>query len=584
MLNQSLNKSYPDLQIRNAFVDEEVSEKIKETYLNHGTESFAFLPEDTSLVINDLEKTIVIAKKGAFSGAPLYYTVVDNYPYCSFNINDILAQFPHLKCPENKTVIEYLQFRVTLGQVNNGTFYKNIYKLLPGESLIWTKEESIRFEMSSPLSLEKILPDEQNHIAAIQKTLIDSTKCKIANKSKIAAYLSGGLDSSALNGIAQTFSENKILSLYIDTHTQAADEYHYASLVSRMHSTDLRKLSFKEDIRLKHIKQVIEITGMPESINLTSDIDLKISKECKSEGIDVILSGLLGDQVIDYGHTLFSELFRQSQWTELTSVLKSNRYSARDIKKFYITSFIKKIKSNPSIAEVKNAFKTLRKNLNYQLHEIIAETIRFFFLTVKSRLKNNTASLDGFLLNGRLDSEIKFKLHQPELLAKGTPSLTHRRKLNSIYQQIVIQGMEQQYNLFIKEKIKIAYPFFNKELIEVTLHTKDEWLLKHGTTRSTIREAFKDFYPTEVYQRRDKAVFNDYLVTVYKHLYKEFVESLGANYKSHQIWTIVNRTNFEKLSAKIRNNKIVDSQKTKVTLSLLRTIYVALWLDYINQK
>ncbi len=560
--------------------DDELKFFIHSVYQDKGPDCLSSLPNHVSLIIADRDTFVL--KKGAFSTAPVYYYSSSTDFYCGFTIKSVLSQLPFSPKPSTEKINRYFDFTDELADSNNLTFYENIWRLLPGEALVY-KAGKLNFFLSDLINLPSDIPSYEQHIDDIRKRFIDSVNRKITGRKKVAANLSGGLDSSAITSVAQSLRSDTLISLYTETHTKETDESHFAEKVSEKHETDLQKVSPQKDYLMAAVKRVTEQTGLPETSNVFSALNLVVLDACLDNGVDTLLSGVLGDQVIDYGYSYFDELAEKRQWTLLEQVMREHQYSKARREAEIIKMALKELKKNASPLNAWRLYKELCENHSIGKRRFVQNVSKLISVKMMDYVLSDPFDklMAQLMLNKR---KSLVKMHNPLKLIRGEVSQTAERMTKWVYQHVAVEGIEQLYLLYNAVNISVRYPFFDKQLIQTTLLSKNEWKVKNGISRSTLREALKDYLPKEVYQRRSKAVFTNYLIETYREFYKAFKSEYDNEYYTHPIWDICNRTVFEKLSDLVLNDALKSLKKNRAVFLTYRVLYLAIWLDYIKNQ
>lgn len=114
--------------------------KILESYRDSGAACVHSIGEDFSFVLTDIRNRVFIAKRGAFSSVPVYgHYLEGRHVVCNFLLKELLpfVKFPLRPC--EKKIKEYFSFSGEIA--GNLTFYRDIFRLLPGEYLVKEQEK-----------------------------------------------------------------------------------------------------------------------------------------------------------------------------------------------------------------------------------------------------------------------------------------------------------------------------------------------------------------------------------------------------------------------------------------------------------
>lgn len=180
-------------------------------------------------VWNEKEQTLMLARD-FFGIKPVYYAQIDGHFVFASEIKSILA-FPGYKREVNRLALEqYLSFQYSALEE---TFFKGIYKLMPGHVLIYRDGKyEIKSYFKARLTLgqweesqensnvgtrrdenvnelKENNPDMQPLQARLETILDDSVKHHMLSDVEVGAFLSGGVDSgylAAASGADQAFT------------------------------------------------------------------------------------------------------------------------------------------------------------------------------------------------------------------------------------------------------------------------------------------------------------------------------------------------------------------------------------------
>ena len=159
-------------------------------------------------VWNEKEQTLMLARD-FFGIKPVYYAEIDGHFVFASEIKSILA-FPGYERKVNQKALEqYLSFQYSPLEE---TFFKGIYKLMPGHMLLY---KNGNYEIKTYFK-PKLTPGQWNHKtnmaqlrSQLSEILKDSVKHHMLSDVEVGAFLSGGVDSGYLassSGADQAFT------------------------------------------------------------------------------------------------------------------------------------------------------------------------------------------------------------------------------------------------------------------------------------------------------------------------------------------------------------------------------------------
>ena len=159
-------------------------------------------------VWNEKEQTLMLARD-FFGIKPVYYAEIDGHFVFASEIKSILA-FPGYERKVNQKALEqYLSFQYSPLEE---TFFKGIYKLMPGHMLLYKNGS---YEIKTYFK-PKLTPGQWDHKtnmaqlrSQLSEILKDSVKHHMLSDVEVGAFLSGGVDSGYLassSGADQAFT------------------------------------------------------------------------------------------------------------------------------------------------------------------------------------------------------------------------------------------------------------------------------------------------------------------------------------------------------------------------------------------
>lgn len=173
------------------------------------------------------------------------------------------------------------------------TIFKNIYKLEPGHAMTVNKEglsTKKYWHLSFITNHDK---SQQEHIDTLKDILNDETKKRMISDVPLGAFLSGGVDSSAIVALMAGNSEKPITTCSIGFDSKKYDEVEFAKSVAEQYKTDHHELTVKANVH-EHIENIIQYFDEPFAD--PSSIPTYFVSQLAREKVTVALSGDGGDE------------------------------------------------------------------------------------------------------------------------------------------------------------------------------------------------------------------------------------------------------------------------------------------------
>ncbi|MCE5252275.1 asparagine synthase (glutamine-hydrolyzing) [bacterium] len=237
------------------------------------------------------EKTLLLARD-RLGIKPLYYYTKDGVLIFASEIKAILPAVSQREA-NMRAVYEFLTFQNILGEQ---TFFKNIWKLLPGTWLSWNPHGiktgiywDVSFTRDNARSFEECLEE-------YGETLRQSVKRHMIADVPVGAYLSGGFDSSAVATLASRYLDRPL-----HTFTGAFNDSSYydervgSRAVAKSISAVPHEVEIKAEDYLANIGKVIYHLDEP-TLGTGAFPQYMVSK-LVSQSVKVVLTGHGGDEL-----------------------------------------------------------------------------------------------------------------------------------------------------------------------------------------------------------------------------------------------------------------------------------------------
>ena len=265
------------------------TEVILQGYIYYKDELFKKLRGMFAFVIYDKKHHELIGARDHFGQKPFYYYHNGDEFFFGSEIKSFLVH-PNFKKEINKDALK--MFLIFQYSVKEETFFKNVYKLKPGCYFHYKNDELIikpYFEVSFDNKNNKKTYQEMKE--ELTSILEDSIKYhKITSDVPVASYLSGGVDSSYVVGVARPDESYSVGFSY-----EGFDETKYAKELSDKLGIKNFQKKISADEFFEAIPDVMWHSDEPDA-NLSA-IPLYYLSELASKHSKVVLSGEGSDEM-----------------------------------------------------------------------------------------------------------------------------------------------------------------------------------------------------------------------------------------------------------------------------------------------
>ncbi|MCH7772248.1 MAG: asparagine synthase (glutamine-hydrolyzing) [Bacteroidetes bacterium] len=191
------------------------------------------------------------------------------------------------------------------------TIYKETNALLPGHHIELEFDGKIKTErwwhfldlFESTKQLKQIDND------AVRIALLDSIESHCVSDVEVGAFLSGGIDSSAIVSLMRQIGKEKIKTISITFPGNKLDESKYAKIVAEKFGTDHYEYELTEDELIEDFDKIMDAMDQPTIDGVNSYF---VSKAAHNFGLKVVMSGLGGDELFG-GYSSFNDIPRYNR-------------------------------------------------------------------------------------------------------------------------------------------------------------------------------------------------------------------------------------------------------------------------------
>lgn len=294
------------------------TEVILRLYLVKGEEMLSSLNGIFSLAVWDSRKKSLFIARDALGVKPLYYCALGNRFAFASELKALLCLMPEARKLDMVSMHRYLSFLWCPG---DGTPLKDVRKLGPGQAM-WIREGRIQRQwlwyqlpifrgIAADLSRKAAIAGTESHLRqAVHRQMMADVP--------VGAFLSGGLDSSAIVAFAREKNPD-IHCFTIDSvggkERGVVKDLPYARKVAKHLGVDLEVVTIDHNRMANDlefmVKQLDEPLADPASLNI-----FYISQLARQQGIKVLLSGAGGDDLFT-GYRRHRALQAESYWSWL---------------------------------------------------------------------------------------------------------------------------------------------------------------------------------------------------------------------------------------------------------------------------
>ncbi|MCX7121203.1 MAG: asparagine synthase (glutamine-hydrolyzing) [Gammaproteobacteria bacterium] len=254
------------------------------------------------------EKKLYLARD-RFGEKPLYYGLQNNIFGFASELKALkpLASLGWMFDVNRDALATYMQFSYVPTPYS---IYKNIKKLDVATYLEiddkGNQQSQLYWDASSFFSQSKFTGNYEAAVDILEEKLKDSLRLQMASDVPLGAFLSGGVDSSAIVSMMQSLSSKKISTFSIGFDEKTFNEAHHAKAVANYLGTNHAELYLSQKEMLNIIPSLAAIYDEP--FGDSSQIPTYLVSKMAKSSVSVSLSGDAGDEFFGgYSRYFFAE-------------------------------------------------------------------------------------------------------------------------------------------------------------------------------------------------------------------------------------------------------------------------------------
>jgi asparagine synthase (glutamine-hydrolysing) len=305
-----------ELQARgHRFASVSDTEVIVHLYEEHGARAVEHLRGMFAFALWDERRRRLLVARDRIGIKPLYYAETEGRLAFASELKALLQLdiAPRLNWASLGHVLSFLT------TPRRESIVEGIHKLEPGHQLWASAEEGVRVERywDLPVSSERPVGEEEA-AEGLREVLAESVRLHMISDVPVGAFLSGGIDSSAVVALMARSSGDAVRTFTIGFTETDYSEVEHARAVARQYGTRHRELCLEPDA----LEAASDLGWyLDEPFGDPSAIPTYMVSRLAAEEVKVVLSGDGGDELFG-GYDKYVVEERERRWDRVPSPLR----------------------------------------------------------------------------------------------------------------------------------------------------------------------------------------------------------------------------------------------------------------------
>jgi asparagine synthase (glutamine-hydrolysing) len=397
------------------------------------------------------------------------------------------------------------------------SIYKNIYKLLPGTLLTidgrtkthpdpvayWSIKEVAEFGVNNPFS-----GSDGEAIEQLDSLLRDAISRQMVADVPLGAFLSGGIDSSAVVALMQAQSSRPVKTFSIGFNENEYNEAPYAQAVAQHLGTDHTELYVTPAQAIAVIPQLASIYDEPFADS--SQIPTFLVSQLARQQVTVSLSGDGGDELFAGYNRYFwgRQIWQQIGWMPVAV----RKVIARTLKQFSPQNLDRALGKLPRLKQ---------RQVGDKLHKVAevlgVESPEIMYMGLVSHWKHPQSLVIGA-------SEANTPLSDRNLwasLPEFTRQMMYLDSVTYLPDDILTKVDRASMGVSLESRV----PFLDHRVVEFAWRIPLELKIRHGESKWLLRQVLSKYIPSSLINR-PKMGFGIPIDDWLRHSLRDWAESL----------------------------------------------------------
>lgn len=446
------------------------TEVILAAFIRWGNKCLDYFNGMYAFAIYDTHEKKLIIARDRIGVKPLYYYYGDEGFVFSSEIRAIIHSSIKSFSLNKEVVSEYSMYQTVFAP---NTIIKGIKMLMPGCLIEYQnhKPSITQYYTSSKISEETRDLSYSEICLKVNELLTHSVQRRLVADVPFGAFLSGGIDSSAIVGLMSKVSAEKIQTFNINFDESDYSEAKYARIIAKKFNTQHHEIKLSPGDFLNQLPEALSAIDHPSGDGPNTYI---VSKATKNAGITMALSGIGGDELFA-GYDVFKRMAELQKKSWLNALPAFARKSAG-----YLIQ-----KKNKSVSGNKKQELLAQAQINFKS----AYPLNRSLFTQKELL--------GLIKSDTALENIKKIISTVPQIEHHLLSAVSLAEINTYLQNVLLRDADQ---MSMAVALEVREPFLDYKLIDFVLGINDTHKYPH-TPKKLLIDSLGDLLPTEIVNR-----------------------------------------------------------------------------------
>lgn len=482
-----------------------------------------------ALVLWDNETQTALLVRDRMGQKPMYYQMAGHMMACASELRALAPLSWFAWREDMHSTADYLRYGYHLPGC---TAFEKVHELLPGHLLTWSPGQT-----PTPTAYWRLDPGRFNGTPAQASDLLvdvitTGVHRRLVADVEVGGFLSGGIDSSLIVGIAQKGLNRPLKTFTIGFDDPALDERRFARRVARHFGTQHFEQRLSIDQGLALIDPLLKTLAQP--FGDASIMPTALVSQMASQHVKVVISGDGGDELFGgYHHYLARSVLRW--YTRLPEALRRNAATIMGL-------------FEPGCPLAELGWGAWIRRLSDLLRRMQAESP--YIAPVNYHADDFKQLVPDLWQNGH---------HGPQMPGAAASADLRQMMLSDALVYLPQDILTKVDRASMAYSLEVRSPFLDRQVVELAFALPLHWHRIGWSGKRMLRRSFYEVLPPQVWRRRKQGfavplnqwfrnglqgILNDMLNQTNNPINKDFVQRMIAAHldrrcnHGHRLWQL----------------------------------------------
>ncbi|RYG04534.1 MAG: asparagine synthase (glutamine-hydrolyzing) [Chitinophagaceae bacterium] len=457
------------------FVTEGDTEVLLASYIEWGPACLRKLEGMFSFAIFEEHTGKLFIARDRVGVKPLYYYSDEQHFVFASEVRGMLASGMVPKKLNKDAVREFFSYQ-SIG--SNISIIKDVYQLPAGCYMTFENHRPEIKRYWDPSDKSEMEPgnDRNQILKQTRRLLLESVSKRLVSDVPIGAFLSGGIDSSAVVALMAECQDDPVNTFTVGFNEPDFDESEYAGIIASKFKTNHSRVLLEPQSFLDELLNSLDAMDTPSGDGVNTYV---VSKAIRQSGLTVALSGIGGDELFA-GYPFFKQFLKLRKLKIAWPLVKAGGAAI-------------KVAKNIGAAAVSDKLINLATAKGDSIEYLYPE----FRRVISPQLLSKITKLDSTrpaLVQSELQ-KMADKIHSFPQLSQVTIA-----ELKGYTQHTLLKDTDQ---MSMAVSLEVREPFFDHKLISYVLAIPDS-VKRPSYPKQLLVESLGDLLPREIVFRKKK--------------------------------------------------------------------------------